>query len=150
MRKLLTLLFCLATILSTGCSSEREINASNSRTARRSVTVIKEYLPEKEKLEFQIAYWTIKAANPEMSDFLDAIDGKTAEELIAAGRQTFEERKASVPAYQEFGSWDAMIENYRKEREQQDMGIKKDQSQLEEERRQRELDRRNNVLYNLR
>jgi hypothetical protein len=83
MKKLFILLIYLTAMLSIGCSGERQINGRTSKLAFKSVRVMKEYLPKRQKLEFEIAFWTMKNGFEKNSEFLDAVDGSTSAELIA-------------------------------------------------------------------
>lgn len=118
MKNLLTALailsLCLAFI---GCSNELSINAANDRTLYRSVKSMKEYLPGKERVEFETAFWTLKESAGTPEEFRDVVDGKTASELIALGKKNFAEQQAAgVKSFQNYPSWEAMIEAFVKER----------------------------------
>jgi len=49
--------------------------------------------------------------------FLDVVDGKTPEEIIAIGKEIYQERKAAgFKGYEEYSSWEEMIAKFaRKE-----------------------------------
>jgi hypothetical protein len=143
MKKLFILLIYLTAMLSIGCSGERQINGRTSKLAFKSVRVMKEYLPKRQKLEFEIAFWTMKNGFEKNSEFLDAVDGSTSAELIAAGKAKFVElQESGRPEYTKFSDWDAMIQSYEDERFEQDMNQKKDKDK-------RQKDSMNNVLYDL-
>jgi hypothetical protein len=144
MKKLYLLFIILACFLANGCSTERHVNGRSMKSAYRSVRVLKEYLPKDSKLEFQIAFWTLKNGYPDKEDFLDVVDGKTAKEIIVAGKEKFEDMRGSgVSEYQQYSSWDDMIEKDKQIRADQDLG-------LEQKNRQSMRDRtNNNVLYDL-
>ncbi|HHZ71128.1 MAG TPA: hypothetical protein EYO51_00885 [Methylococcaceae bacterium] len=143
MKKLFILLICLTAMLSIGCSGERQINGRTSKLAFKSVRVMKEYLPKRQKLEFEIAFWTMKNGFDTNSEFLDTVDGKTSAELIAAGKTKFAElHESGRPEYTKFSDWDAMIKSYEEERFEQDMHQIKDKEQ-------RKRDSTNNILYDL-
>ena len=143
MKKLFILLICLTAMLNIGCSGERQINGRTSKLAFKSVRVMKEYLPKRQKLEFEIAFWTMKNGFEKNSEFLDAVDGNTSAELIAAGKAKFVElQESGRPEYTKFSNWDAMIKSYEDERFEQDMNHKKDKDQ-------RQKESMNNVLYDL-
>ena len=143
MKKLFIILICLTAMLSIGCSGERQINGRTSKLAFKSVRVMKEYLPKRQKLEFEIAFWTMKNGFEKNSEFLDAVDGNTSAELIAAGKAKFVElQESGRPEYTKFSNWDAMIKSYEDERFEQDMNHKKDKDQ-------RQKESMNNVLYDL-
>lgn len=143
MKKLFILLIYLTAMLSIGCSGERQINGRTSKLAFKSVRVMKEYLPKRQKLEFEIAFWTMKNGFEKNSDFLDAVDGNTSAELITAGKAKFIElQESGRPEYTKFADWDAMIKSYEEERFEQDMNQAKDKERLKK-------DSMNNVLYDL-
>jgi len=120
-----------------GCSNERTINGRSERTAAQSVKIMKEYLPSDQRVEFEMAYWTLKDAIPDSKQFLDAVDGKNVTELILLGKEHFEQRKAmGIEAYGRYASWEDMIQKLIKERA--------GQSNNKDPR-----DKANNVLYDL-
>lgn len=118
MRNLFTgiALFCLA-LGSFGCSTERSINASNDRTLMTSVKMMKEYLPSQQRVEFEVAFWTLKESAGSPDEFRDVVDGKTAMELIALGKKNFaQQHAAGFKKFQTYPSWEAMIETLLEER----------------------------------
>lgn len=143
MKKNYLLFICIACLLTVGCSTERHINGRSYKSAYRSAKVMKEYLPKDKRLEFQVAFWTLKNSLPEKEEFLDAVNGKTTSEVIVAGKEKFEEMRFSGFAeYQQYSSWDDMIAKDKQERAQQDLGLEKDKQKMLR-------DKTNNILYNL-
>ncbi len=129
--------FCLALVLN-ACSSGGEINGRTLKTANRSVSYIKNRLPVEKRIEFEVSYWTIKDDSKSNEDFLDRIDGNSADELIEIGREIFQQRKnAGFTKYDDYESWDQMITQFTQERIDQDR------------KRPDKRDQANNVLYNL-
>ncbi|MEN8260642.1 MAG: DUF6694 family lipoprotein [Pseudomonadota bacterium] len=118
MRSLFTaIVFLFLTLISIGCSTERSINASNDRTLLRSVKTMKEYLPSQERVEFEVAFWTLKESASSAEEFRDVVDGKTASELIALAKKNFAEQQAAgFRRFQTYPSWEAMIEKFVNER----------------------------------
>ena len=130
----------LFSLFSTGCGGEQEINGMNVRTANRSLIMMKRTLPSDKRLEFEIAFWTLKDAFPKNSEFLDMVDGQNADQVIELGKQYFIERKASgAEAYTKYTSWDDMLVKVRQEREA---------TALPREPLS-DVDKQNNVLYKL-
>jgi hypothetical protein len=144
MKKLYLLFICLSIVLVSACSNERHVNGRSLKGAFRSVKVMKEYLPKDQKLEFQVAFWTLRNAISDKEEFLDAVDGKTASEIIAAGKEKFTELRASgFDEYEQYRDWEDMIEKDKQVRAQQDLGI-------EQKNQKRQRDRTNNdILYDL-
>lgn len=141
MRTLFIILFGSAWLFSAGCSNERSINARNEQTAAKSVKIMKEYLPSDMRVEFEVAYWTTRDALRDKKEFLNAVDGKTAPELIAVGRQYFDKQKAAgAKGYEKYASWDEMVALLIKERKEQSLARKTEDTRE---------DRANNVLYKL-
>ena len=139
MRKLFTLFICFSCILIIGCGGEPTINARNTKIAFKSFNKIKSYLPSDERIEFEIAFWTIRDALGNSSAFLDTVDGKNVEEIIALGQEHFNKRKAEgIPAYDKYTSWDDMLTRVKAERAAQSLPKQKMTKQ----------DQRNNLLYN--
>lgn len=100
-----------------GCNKSQQINGSTLKTVNRSITHIKDRLPLDQRVEFEVSYWTLRDEIRNNKEFLDAIDGKTPEQLIEVGKELFLKRKASGNKdYQEFTNWDQMIAQYTQER----------------------------------
>ncbi len=106
-------------LLGVGCGKGGRINASSNKTLYRSVTVIKGRLPEKERVEFEVAFWSLKQSEPDQAKFRDTVDGKSVEEIIAMGKENFVKRKAAGDeAYRRHASWDDLIKELVAEREE--------------------------------
>ena len=134
--RMIILSFCALLV---GCSKGNEINGRSLRTANKSVSYIKDRLPVEQRVEFEISFWSLRDEIRNNKEFLDMIDGKTPEELIALGKELFQKRKnAGFKEYAQFDSWEQMISHYTEER-------------LDQNRRSRPdpRDKNNNVLYKL-
>ncbi|WP_031435650.1 hypothetical protein [Methylomarinum vadi] len=122
-----------------GCSKSNEINGRSLRTANRSVSFIKDRLPVEQRVAFEISFWSLRDAIRNNEEFLDTIDGKTPEEMIDLGKKLFQKRKSEgYKDYEQFASWEQMIDHYTQERIDQNRRKKADPR-----------DRQNNVLYKL-
>ncbi|MGZ4959206.1 MAG: hypothetical protein ACXV7J_08135 [Methylomonas sp.] len=83
----------------------------------RSMASIKERLPLDQRIEFEVSFWTLRDEIRNNKEFLDAIDGKTPEQLIETGKELFMKRKASGnKEYEKYATWDQMISEYTQER----------------------------------
>ncbi|GAB4265789.1 MAG: hypothetical protein Kow0065_16590 [Methylomicrobium sp.] len=139
MRILPTLLLAVLTVSLVACGRSDQINGRSNSTAYRSVKIIKERLPAEKRIEFEISFWTIRDANKDPDEFLSQVDGKNPDEIIALGREIYQQRKnQGFKEYQNFGSWEDMIDQYGKERREQDRTVKPDPR-----------DKANDVLYKL-
>lgn len=139
----ISLIFLLALILGlTACGRGNSVNGHTMRTAYRSVKVLKERLPPENRVEFEVAFWSIRDAKASEGEFLDAVDGKSAFEVIEMGKEIYQERKSQgFKGYDNYKSWEEMIAKFDKERIDQDKrpGSTK-----------RETSRKNGtILYNL-
>jgi len=106
-------------LLGVGCGKGDRINASSNKTLYRSVTMIKDRLPEKERVEFEVAFWSMKQSEPDQAKFRDSVGGKSVPEIIALGKENFVQRKAAgEPAYQRYATWDDLIKGLVAEREE--------------------------------
>lgn len=140
MRSLFIFLLGIACLLSSGCSNERSINGRSEQTAAKSVKIMKEYLPTDMRVEFELAYWTTRDALRDKKEFLNAVDGKTAPEMIAVGRKYFDQQKAAgIEGYNKYASWDEMLAVLIQERKAQSL------AKTPEDKR----DKANNLLYKL-
>ena len=125
--------------MSTGCSKGSQINGRSFKTALMSVRMIKDRLPQEQKIAFELSFWAIRTAYRNNKEFLDIVDGKTPDELIEVGKEVFAKRKAEgFKEYQQYANWDEMIAKYVKERDDQSTKKKRDPRDAE-----------NSVLYKL-
>ena len=90
MKKIPTLLLILGCATLMACGKGQEINGHNTATAYRSVKALKNRLPPDNRIEFEVSFWTIRDAKKDDKEFLDAVDGKTPEEIIALGKQIYQ------------------------------------------------------------
>ena len=141
MKKLPTLLFILGCATLTACSKGQEINGHNTKTAYRSVKALKNRLSPDSRIEFEVSFWTIRDAKKDDKEFLDAVDGKKPEEIIAIGKEIYQQRKAAgFKGYEGYSSWEEMIAKFGKERNDQDNRKGKSKE---------DKDKANDVLYKL-
>jgi hypothetical protein len=148
LRTLLLILFCIGLC---ACNRGQQINGHSLRTALKSVKVLKERLPAETRIEFEVSFWTIcdaKKCDPKKKDndeFLDAVDGKTAAEIIALGKEVYQQRKNSgFQGYERYSSWEDMIAKFEQERTTQNSkqgAVRKEKEDAK--------DKANDVLYNL-
>lgn len=139
MKKLSTIFVFTLCLFLIGCTKGNQVNGRSLKSANRSVSRIKDRLPAEKRIEFEISYWAIRDFFKDKKEFLDAVDGKTPEELILQGKEVFQKRKsAGFREYEEYNNWDQMITQFTQERIDQDKLHKK-------------TDRRSNgsILYEL-
>lgn len=87
------------------------------KTVNRSISMIKERLPLDQRIEFEVSFWTLRDEIKDTGEFLDAVDGKTPEQLIESGKELFQKRKAAgSKEYDQYASWEQMIAQYSQER----------------------------------
>ena len=141
MKKLPTLLLILSCTALLACSKGQEINGHNTKTAYRSVKALKNRLSPDSRIEFEVSFWTIRDAKKDDKEFLNAVDGKKPEEIIAMGKEIYQQRKAAgFKGYEEYSSWEEMISKFGKERLDQDNRKGKAKE---------DKDKANDVLYKL-
>jgi hypothetical protein len=117
MRIFSTTLVFIACVTLIGCTSGNQINARSLKTANRSVNRIKDRLPTEQRIEFEVSYWTLRDSIKDKKEFLDTVDGKTPEDLIALGKDIFQQRKnAGFKSYDRYSNWDQMITFFAQER----------------------------------
>lgn len=143
MKKLPTLLLILGCATLIACSKGQEINGHNTATAYRSVKALKNRLSPDQRIEFEVSFWTIRDAKKDNKEFLDVVDGKTPEEIIAIGKEIYQERKAAgFKGYEQYSSWEEMIAKFGKERIDQD-------NRKGKSKEAQDKDKANDVLYKL-
>lgn len=117
MKKLPALLLVLCCLSLMACSKGQQINGHNTNTAYRSVKALKNRLPPDKRIEFEVSFWTIRDAKKDDDEFLDIVDGKTPDEIIAIGKEVYQDRKAAgFKDYEQYSSWEEMIARFGKER----------------------------------
>ena len=127
MKKTTAVLVFTACALLAGCNKSHQINGSTLKTVNRSINSIKERLPLDQRIEFEVSFWSLRDEIRNNKEFLEAIDGKTPEQLIETGKEIFLKRKASGnPDYRQYDNWDQMIAQYTQERLDQNRKIKPD------------------------
>lgn len=142
MKKLPFWLFVLGCLILTACGKGQQINGHTTNTAYRSVKALKNRLPPEKRIQFEVAFWTIRDAYKEDDTFLDIVDGKKPEEIIKLGEETYQSRKASgFKGYEKYTSWEDMISQFAKERD--------DQENRPGKPKEDPKDKANNVLYDL-
>jgi hypothetical protein len=142
MKKLAIILLVASCMSLTACNKGQQINGHTMQTAMRSIKGLKNRLPAEKRMEFEVAFWTIREATKEDKTFLNLVDGKKPEELIEMGKQIYQQRKASGEAsYQQYSSWEEMITKFGRERIDQDNKAPK--------KKEDDKDKANDVLYKL-
>lgn len=142
MKKKFTWLLVLGCISLVACGKGEQINGHTTKTAYKSVKALKNRLPASNRIEFEVSFWTIRDANKDEAKFLEIVDGKKPEEIIAMGKEIYQQRKAAGFAnYNQYSSWEDMISKFGVERDEQDSrkGRKKEDAK----------DKANDVLYKL-
>jgi hypothetical protein len=143
MKKLPALLLILSCATLMACSKGQEINGHTTSTAYRSVKALKNRLSPDKRIEFEVSFWTIRDAKKDDKEFLDVVDGKTPEEIIAIGKEIYQERKAAgFKGYEQYSSWEEMIAKFGKERIDQD-------NRKGKSKEAQDKDKANDVLYKL-
>ena len=103
--------------------------------------MLKDRLPPEKRIEFEVSFWTLRDSIKDNDAFLAEVDGKTPDDIIAAGKDIYQQRKSQgFHEYEKYSSWEDMIDQFGKERLNQDRNKKVDP---------RNLDKANNVLYKL-
>ena len=139
MKKLPALLLVLSCATLMACGKGEEINGHNTKSAYRSVKTLKNRLSTDARIEFEVSFWTIRDAKKDDKEFLSAEDGKKPHEIIALGKEIYQQRKQSgYKGYENYTNWEEMIAKFGKERMDQDNRKGKSKE-----------DKENDVLYKL-
>ncbi|MBN2701823.1 MAG: hypothetical protein JXR29_10280 [Methylothermaceae bacterium] len=112
-------IFAVIFILPVTCSGSREIHASSLNTAYKSARMVKNYIRDDAKrLEFQMAFGTLQQIKTDEGGpeaFLDAVDGKDADEIIALAREEVNARiTQGDERYAQYQNWENMVEQLTK------------------------------------
>ncbi len=117
MRNLTLIIFITFCLALAGCGRGGSVNGHTTRTAYRSVKFLKERLPPDNRVEFEVAFWTLRDAIKSDEEFLDKVDGKSAFDIIDMGKQVYQDRKtAGVKEYEQYKTWEEMIAKFDRER----------------------------------
>lgn len=114
MKILIAVMALLAIIYFMSAFTQRtdSINGSSQVAAFKSAKKMKRYMTEQQQHEFETAFWalgTIKAKEGPDA-FLAAVDGKTADEVIALAEQEVKAKiAAGDPDFKQFGSWETLV-----------------------------------------
>lgn len=105
----------------TACSNSNQINGKNMKTAHKSVAFIKEHIPADQRVEFEVAYWSLRNKISNDADFLKSIDQKTFSDIIELAKANFTKDKAAgVKQLAEYENWEQMIAQQIEQRGEQD------------------------------
>ena len=103
----------------TSCGMGDQINANSEKSLYRSVTTLQRRLQDKERVEFEVSFWSLKQYAENEEAFRSQVNGKTVYEVIDLGKENFSKQKsAGNPEYTRFDSWDSMIAGLVNERRQ--------------------------------
>ena len=143
MRQLSLTLFIALCLVLTGCGKGNSVNGHTTRTAYRSVKFIKERLPPDNRVEFEVAFWTLRDAYKSDEEFLDKVDGKSPDRIVDMGKEIYQQRKAEgAKEYEKYSTWEEMIAKFDKERMDQEKQHPKSE---------KNFDSKNySIMYNLR
>lgn len=120
MKKLPFVLLLLGCMTLVACNNGQKINAHNEKTAYKSVRMIKTRLGEDMRVEYEMSFWMIRDAKKDKNEFLNTVDEKTPAEIIAMGKEIYQERKAAgVAEYQQYKTWEEMMAKYDRDRNNQ-------------------------------
>ncbi|MCI0734185.1 MAG: hypothetical protein L0Y38_10245 [Methylococcaceae bacterium] len=109
-----------------GCGQSDKINASSDRSLYRSVSGVERTLAEKEQVEFQVSFWSLKQYAKSEIEFREMVHRKTAPEIIELGKRNFATQyESGNPDFTKYASWDAMIGELVEERKQSELRPKK-------------------------
>ena len=115
----LLVLLAVIFVLPVTCSGGRKIHASSLKSAYQSARIVKNYIrDDSERLAFQIAFGTLQQIKTEEGGekaFLKAVDGKTAEEIIALAREEVNARiQKGDKRFARYSSWEEMVQQLTK------------------------------------
>ena len=108
-------------LLLNACGNANQINGGSMKTAHKSVAIIKERLPISQRVEFEVAYWSLRNQIKDDAEFLRIIDQKTSADIIELGKANFTKNKAAgVAELAGYDNWEQMIAKQIEQRGEQD------------------------------
>jgi hypothetical protein len=121
MKKISILLLVITSIALVACGKGEQINGHNTRTAYKSIKMIKNRLPSDSRIEYEVSFWTIRDSIKDDSEFLAKVDGKNPQQIVELAKEFYQQRKnAGSKEYEQYSSWEEMIAKFGKERINQD------------------------------
>lgn len=121
MKTIYILLVLPLSLIFIACGNANQINGHSMKTAHQSVAIIKERMPAKQKVEFEVAYWALRKQIIDDAEFLRTIDQKTSADIIDLGKASFAKNKASGSAeVAGYDDWEQMINQQIQQRGEQD------------------------------
>lgn len=116
------LMFVLLVLLGLeGCGNSNQINGKSMKTAHKSVAFIKEHIPAAQRVEFEVAYWSLRNQISNDADFLKSIDQKTFVDIIELAKAEFaKEKAAGAKQLAQYENWEQMIAQQMAQRGEQD------------------------------
>lgn len=103
------------------CSNSNQINGKSMKTAHKSVAFIKEHIPADQRVEFEVAYWSLRNKISNDVEFLKSIDQKTFVDIIELAKTNFAKDKAAgVKQLAQYENWEQMIAQQIEQRGEQD------------------------------
>jgi hypothetical protein len=121
MKKISILLLVITSIALVACGKGEQINGHNTRTAYKSIKMIKNRLPSDSRIEYEVSFWTIRDSIKDDSEFLAKVDGKNPQQIVELAKEFYKQRKnAGSKEYEQYSSWEEMIAKFGKERINQD------------------------------
>ncbi len=122
---MMIILACVGLIA--GCGQSDKLNAGNDRSLYRSVTGLQSNLPAKQRVEFQVSFWSLKQYAKSEDEFRKMVHLKTVPEIIEIGKQHYATQYAAGnPDFTKYSSWDTMIEQLVEERRKSELRPNKD------------------------
>lgn len=144
MKKISVFLLVITSLALVACSKGEQINGHNTRTAYKSIKMIKNRLPTDNRIEYEVSFWTIRDSIKDDGEFLTAVDGKNPQQIVELGREIYQKRKnEGFKDYEKFTSWEEMIAKFGKER------IDQDRAKSNKDSKDAHDSPRDNVMYKL-
>ena len=120
--KVSLMLFILSiSLLLNACGNANQINGTSLKTALKSVAFIKERLPLNQRVEFEVAYWSLRNQYKDDAEFLITINQKSATDIVTLGKAQFAKNQAAGNTeVAQYANWEQMIAQQIEKRGQQD------------------------------
>lgn len=123
MSKVILFTLLLACLAINACGNSNQINGHSLSTAHKSINLIKQRLPESQRVELEIAYWLLRKQFKDDAEFLKAVDQKYAAALIEQAKDLFAaNRTAGKAETGQYQSWEQMLAAQIDQRNQQALG----------------------------
>lgn len=100
-----------------GCGQGPKVHANSDKQMYRSVATTMSRMSINNRIQFEVAFWSLHNSAKDKNKFREEINGKTPAEVVQMASADFNARKAAgEEGYSKYESWEDLIEKLKQER----------------------------------